>query len=404
MSIESEIRKRFQALGSELNERGRRLFAASEANVLGRGGISAVSRATGISRRAIYVGLNEIGKPPLRGPDGRRRVRRVGGGRRALREIDPALPDLLETLVEPTARGDPGTNLRWVSKSLRHLSAEMTTRGHPISHVTVRDLLREMDYSIQGNSKEIEGIDHPDRDAQFQYINRQVKLALRTHQPAISVDTKKKELIGNFKAVGKEWRPKASPIRVLTHDFMIKKLGKVSPYGIYDIANNIGWVSLGITHDTAEFAVATIRRWWKKLGSRIFEKPKYLLIMADSGGSNGYRVRLWKVELQKLANKIGVPIRVCHFPPGTSKWNKIEHRLFSFISKNWRGRPLISHVVMIKLIASTTTESGLKVRCELDPKVYTKGIKISKKALQSVNLVEGKFHGEWNYTISPGDN
>lgn len=401
MGAESEIRKRFRAVASSLDERGRRIVAASEAKVLGRGGITTVWKATGVSRRAIYVGLRELGRRPPQDQFGNTRIRREGGGRKKIVETDPDLQQILDSLIEPTLKGDPENPIRWVSKSLRILSDALTKRGHPISHVSVRTLLRDMEYSIQGNSKEIEGKNHKDRDAQFHFINRQVSLALRNNSPAISVDTKKKENIGNFKGSGREWRPSGTPRRVLTHDFIIKELGKVSPYGIYDIANNIGWVGLGVTHDTAEFAVATIYRWWKKLGSKMFQDPKQLLIMADSGGSNGYRIRLWKLELQRLSDRIQIPIRVCHFPPGTSKWNKIEHRLFSFISKNWRGQPLISHAVMLNLIAATTTTTGLKVRCELDPRIYPKGIKVPDAEMESLNIKPDDFHGEWNYTIKP---
>jgi hypothetical protein len=360
-----------------------------------------VWRATGVSRRAIYVGLRELGKGPPQDQFGNTRIRRVGGGRKRIIETDPDLEQMLESLIEPTLKGDPENTIRWVSKSLRRLSDELTKRGHPISYVSIRALLRDMEYTIQGNSKEIEGKNHKDRDAQFNFINRQVSLAIRNNNPAISVDTKKKEKIGNFKGSGREWGPSGTPLRVLTHDFIIKKLGKVSPYGIYDIANNIGWVGLGVTHDTAEFAVATIHRWWRKLGSKLYQDPKQLLIMADSGGSNGYRIRLWKLQLQRLSDRIGIPIRVCHFPPGTSKWNKIEHRLFSFISKNWRGQPLISHAVMLNLISSTTTTTGLKVRCELDPRIYPKGIKVPDSDMESLNIIPNEFHGEWNYTIKP---
>lgn len=386
---------------SSLNEKTRRLFAASEAKYLGRGGVSAVSRATGVSRRAIYCGLQELRRKPNFHADGRLRVRRPGAGRKPISETDKTLLADLDALVEPTSKGDPLIRLRWTNKSVRKLSKALSDHGHRVSPMTVHKLLNDLGYSLQGNRKEVEGRQHPDRDGQFRYINEQVTQCIKERSPAISVDTKKKEKIGNFKAPGREWREKRNPVRTLTHDFIIPELGKVNPYGIYDIAHNKGWVSLGIDHDTSSFAVATIHRWWKRMGSKLYEKPKRILITADCGGSNGYRVRLWKVELQKLARKLKLPIQVCHFPPGTSKWNRIEHRLFSFISQNWRGRPLISHAVMLNLIASTTTSTGLKVRCELDPSVYPKGRKVADNELADVNMVSNQFHGEWNYTIHP---
>jgi hypothetical protein len=401
IQIESAIRKRFRAMEHSLDERSRRIVAASEAKSLGRGGVTTVWRATGVSRRAIYVGLRELGKRPELDSFGNIRIRREGGGRKRVIETDSEILPLLKSIIEPTSRGDPEESILWVSKSLRRMSVELAERGHTVSHVTVRNLLRELEYSIQGNSKVIEGKNHPDRDAQFRFINKCVSAYIRGHQPVISVDTKKKENIGNFKGDGSGWRPTGNPHEVLTHDFIIKELGKVNPYGIYDIANNVGWVSLGVTHDTAAFAVATIRRWWKRLGSKTFKGAKHLLITADSGGSNGNRVRLWKVELQRLADELQFPIQVCHYPSGTSKWNRIEHRLFSFISKNWRGRPLISHAVMLNLIAATTTNTGLKVRCELDPVIYPKGIKIADREMKALRILPSKFHGEWNYTVEP---
>jgi hypothetical protein len=401
MHDEVSIRLRFRSMKSALNEKTRRLFAAAEARGLGRGGVTAVSRATGVSRRAIYVGLREIQGKPSFHEDGRLRIRQPGAGRKRIVELDDSIVNDLESLVEPTSKGDPMISLRWTNKSLRNLSKALWSSGHRVSPMSVHNLLNELDYSLQGNRKEVEGKQHPDRDAQFQYINKQVKMCIRAHSPAISVDTKKKEKVGNFTNAGRQRRKKHHPVRTLTHDFIIPRLGKLNPYGIYDIAHNKGWVGLGIDHDTAAFAVATIGRWWRRMGTKIYDQPKRVLITADCGGSNGNRVRLWKVELQKLATKIKIPIQVCHFPPGTSKWNRIEHRLFSFISQNWRGVPLISHAVVLNLIASTTTTTGLKVRCELDPTLYPKGVKVSDDELAKVKIRPAKFHGEWNYTILP---
>jgi Rhodopirellula transposase DDE domain len=401
MYDEAAIRSRFRAIQPSLNEKTRRLFAAAEAKQLGRGGVTAVARATGVSRRAIYAGLSEIRRKPMFHQDGRLRLRQPGAGRKRITDSDESILIDLDALVEPTAKGDPIVSLRWTNKSLKKLAIAMTARGHEVCPMTIHNLLNELGYTLQGNRKEEEGKQHPDRDKQFHYINKQVLACIESGSPAISVDTKKKEKIGNFKAVGKEWRETGNPVRTLTHDFMIPHLGKVNPYGIYDIAHNKGWISLGIDHDTSEFAVATIRRWWMRMGSKQYPKPKRILITADCGGSNGNRVRLWKVELQKLSTRLDLPIQVCHFPPGTSKWNRIEHRLFSFISQNWRGRPLITHAVMLNLIASTTTETGLKVRCELDPKPYAKGIKVPPDQFEMVKIEPASFHGEWNYTILP---
>lgn len=401
MHDESSIRSRFRSLKSSLNEKTRRLFAAAETHGLGRGGVTAVSRATGVSRRAIYAGLKEIKAKPAFHADGRLRQRAPGAGRKRLTDVNQTLMSDLDALIEPTSKGDPIINLRWTSKSLRKLSAALRSRGHTVSPMSVHNLISAMGYSLQGNKKEVEGKQHPDRNRQFNYINAQVNGCITDGSPAISVDTKKKEKVGNFSNSGQEYSKKKSPVRTLTHDFLIPSLGKVNPYGIYDIAHNKGWIGLGIDHDTSSFAVATIGRWWRKLGSKIYLKPKKLLITADCGGSNGNRVRLWKVELQKLSTKLNLPIQVCHFPPGTSKWNRIEHRLFSFISQNWRGKPLISHAVILNLISSTETTTGLKVRCELDPKSYPKGIKVSDEELATVNIQPDKFHGEWNYTIFP---
>ena len=381
-----------------LDERGRRRFAAAEAMAAGRGGIAAVWRATGMARSTIGRALGELraGEDIDAG-----RVRRAGGGRKPMRETDPSLMEDLRSLVEPEARGDPQSPLQWTAKSLRKLSQGLGDLGHTIGRTLVGELLHELGYRLQSNRKTREGSSHPDRDAQFCYINDRVKAALAAGDPAISVDTKKKELVGDFKNAGREWRPSGSPEEVRVHDFVIPELGRAVPYGVYDIAGNAGWVSVGIDHDTAAFAANAIRSWWTLMGRERYPHPRGLLITADGGGSNGSRVRLWKRELQTLADEIGIPITVCHLPPGTSKWNKIEHRLFSFITGNWRGKPLVSHQVIVQLIAATTTKAGLKVRCELDPNSYPAGIKVSDAELQAVNLRRHDFHGEWNYTLSP---
>ncbi len=381
-----------------LDERGRRRFAAAEALTAGRGGISAVSRATGVARSTIGRALQELRSGEE--PDAER-VRRPGGGRKPLMDMDARLLDDLRSLVEPTTRGDPQSPLLWTSKSVRNLADGLRRMGHTIGRTLVGKLLHQLDYSLQGNRKTREGSDHVDRDAQFHYINDRVKEALASGNPAISVDTKKKELVGDFRNAGREWRPKGSPEEVRVHDFVIPELGRAVPYGVYDIAGNTGWVSVGIDHDTAAFATNAIRSWWQLMGRARYPKAKSLLITADGGGSNGSRVRLWKLELQKLADELDVPITVCHLPPGTSKWNKIEHRLFSFITSNWRGKPLVSHQVIVQLIAATTTRTGLKVRCQLDPMTYPAGVKVSDDELAAVNIVRHEFHGEWNYTISP---
>jgi transposase len=398
MTIKHDVRKRFQLLVPALNERTRRLWAAAEAMAMGRGGVSAVARATGVSRRAISCGLLELDDRRALAGD---RVRRPGGGRKRLIDTDPQLLDKLDRLVEPTTRGDPMSPLRWTCKSVRNLADELTARGHPVSYRTVAHLLNDMGYSLQSNRKNSEGADHPDRDRQFRHIARRVRAAQAAGNPVISVDTKKKEQVGNFKNSGREWRPKGDPEQVRVHDFVIKELGKVAPYGIYDLAANRGWVNVGIDHDTAEFAVGSIRWWWKTAGRRAYPNARRLLITADGGGSNGYRVRLWKWELQKLADETGLNICVCHFPTGTSKWNKIEHRLFSFITKNWRGRPLLSHAAIVNLIASTRTAAGLKVTCRLDMRQYPSGVKVSDEQMATICITPDRFHGEWNYTIHP---
>jgi DNA-binding phage protein len=392
------IKKRFESIEPFLDERMRRLLAAAEAAALGRGGITKVSRATGVSRPTIAAGLEELADPSLVDT---KRVRRAGGGRKRTVDKDLTLVQDLESLIEPTTRGDPESPLRWTSKSVRKLARELNGMGHQVSHRLVAELLHELDYSLQANRKTKEGDSHPDRDVQFEHINAQVKTFQAAGQPAISVDTKKKELVGDFKNGGREWQPKGEPEEVRVHDFLIPELGKVAPYGIYDITHNLGWVNVGIDHDTAAFAVESIRRWWYSMGQPLYPEARQLLITADGGGSNGYRLRLWKVELQKLADETGLSITVCHLPPGTSKWNKIEHRLFSYISQNWRGKPLVSYEVIVNLIAATTTTTGLRVHSELDTRLYPKGVKVSDAELAQVNIERDDFHGEWNYTISP---
>jgi Rhodopirellula transposase DDE domain len=400
MVDDTAIRMRYEAVRPVLDERGRRRFAAAEALVAGRGGIATVSRVTGIARSTIGRGLAELrGTSAPEADPGR--VRRRGAGRPALVDSDPTLLEDLLTLVEPSTRGDPMAPLKWTAKSLRKLSAELGGLGHRISPNVVGELLHGLGYSLQANRKTQEGTHHPDRDAQFNYINDQVKAALAAGEPAISVDTKKKELVGDFKNGGREWRPRGRPERVRVHDFVVPELGRASPYGVYDIADNAGWVSVGIDNDTASFAANAIRRWWKTMGRSRHPHATRLLITADSGGSNGARVRLWKRELQTLATKLGIPITVCHLPPGTSKWNRIEHRLFSFITQNWRGKPLVSLQTIVRLIAATTTETGLKVRCEVDPKTYPAGVKVTDREMDAISLQPHLFHGDWNYTIQP---
>ncbi len=364
----------------------------------GRGGVSAVSRATGMARSTIGRALVELRDGAILDDN---RVRRAGGGRKPLTETDASLLDDLRRLVDPATRGDPESPLLWTSKSLRKLAEGLRGIGHAIGHNLVGDLLRKLGYSLQANRKTREGTNHPDRDAQFRYINDRVKAALDAGEPAISVDTKKKELVGDFKNAGREWAPKGSPEEVRVHDFLIPELGRAAPYGVYDIGDNAGWVSVGVDHDTASFAVNAIRRWWLLMGSVRYPHATSLTITADGGGSNGSRVRLWKIELQKLADELGLAITVHHLPPGTSKWNKIEHRLFSFITGNWRGKPLVSHQVIVQLIAATSTKAGLTVRCELDQNTYPAGVKVSDEELNAVEILRHEFHGEWNYTIRP---
>ncbi len=398
------IAKRFSLLSPILNERQLRLYVAAEALAIGRGGITLVSLASGVSRPTITVGCKELselegGKGASSNADGR--VRKSGGGRKRTVELDPTLRSDLEGLIEPVTRGDPGSPLRWTAKSVRNLAEELGNLGHATSHRMVVELLKEMGYSLQANRKALEGNERPDRNAQFENIYRKVKDFQAACQPVISVDMKKKELVGNFKNGGCELRPKGEPEDVRVHDFEIPELGKVAPYGVYDQTRNAGWVNVGADSDTAVFAVESIRRWWKTMGKDAYPKADCLLITADCGGSNGTRLRLWKTELQQFANETGMAISVSHLPPGTSKWNKIEHRLFAYISQNWRGKPLVSHEVIVNLIASTTTRKGLVVRCALDTNRYPKGIKVSDDELQQVKILRQEFHGEWNYTIYP---
>ena len=391
------IRQRWEADGSKRDERGRRLFAASEVRAAGWGGLAAVSSITGLARSTIERGLKDVDAPPLAAGQ----VRREGGGPRPLTERDATLLDDLKRLVEPATLGDPVRPLLWVSKSLDKLAAALAAMGHSISPNSVRKLLTEIGFSRQVNRKADDGSSHPDRNAQFEYINAEVLASQAAGQPVISVDTKKKELVGNYRNAGSDWRPKGDPQRVKVHDFEDKKLGKVAPYGVYDIAADAGWVSVGITHDTAEFAVASIRTWLERVGRARYSKMRELTITADCGGSNGNRLRLWRVELQNLADETGLTIKVRHYPPGASKWNKIEHRLFCRITKNWRGRPLTDRATVIELIAATTTKTGLKVESVLDPKVYEKGIKVSNAEMKRLDVRGDAFHPEWNYSVIP---
>jgi hypothetical protein len=399
MNADDQLTQHFAGIWPHLDEHARRLVAASKAVELGYGGITRVSRACGLSRVTLTKGIEELRATPL--PAGR--IRRVGGGRRALTAHDPGLSPALDALVEPLTRGDPESPLRWTCKSARTLAAELAARRHAVSHTKVAQLLREAGYSLQGNRKTEEGGDHPDRDAQFQHINRTVKRALRAGDPVISVDTKKKELIGNYHNQGRQWRKSRTAQKVNGHDFPAPDVPRAYPYGIYDLGRNRGFVNLGTDHDTSAFAVASIRGWWRAEGRRLYPGAQRLLITADGGGSNGYRLRLWKWELQRLADQTGLTLRVCHFPPGTSKWNKVEHRLFSFISSNWRGEPLRDYETVVGLIAGTTTAQGLKVSCRLDHRKYPVGRKVTDEEYAQVNLKPESFHGEWNYTIRPGN-
>ena len=396
--IVEKIRKKYERLSGVLDERSRRIWASAEAEALGYGGQTIVAKATGLSRMTFYSqnldNSNENNSTPPHP-----RIRKDGGGRKKLTQREPKLLSALEALVEPTTRGDPENPLRWTCLSTRQLAAALEKQGYRIGRQTVAYLLDELGYSLQGNQKTKEGSGHPDRDAQFRYIHDQVESFQRRGQPVVSVDTKKKELVGDFKNGGKEWRPKGDPEPVRVYDFVDKLLGKANPYGVYDPTANEGWVSVGVDHDTAEFAVESLRRWWAHMGCARYPMAKQLLVTADGGGSNGSRVRLWKVALQQLADQTGLDISVCHFPPGTSKWNKIEHRMFSYISMNWRGKPLISHEVIVNLIAATTTRKGLKIEAEIDRNIYTKGIHVPEEELEKLHIERASFHGEWNYTI-----
>jgi len=397
VDADAQLTQYFAGIWPHLDEHARRLVAANKAVELGYGGVSRVSRACGLSRVTLIKGVAELRAVPL--PPGR--IRREGGGRHALTANDPGLVPALNGLVEPTARGDPESPLRWTCKSARTLAEELTARRHPVSHTKVTQLLRKDGYSLQGNRKTEEGEDHPDRDAQFRHINRAVKAALRAGEPVISVDTKKKELVGNYQNQGRQWRKEGMPEKVQVHDFPGPEVPRAYPYGIYDLGRNAGFVNVGTDHDTGAFAVASIRGWWRAEGRRLYPRTDRLLITADGGGSNGWRLRLWKWELQRLADQTGLALMVCHFPPGTSKWNKVEHRLFSFISSNWRGEPLRDYETVVRLIAGTTTAKGLKVTCRLDHRKYPVGRKITNEEFAQINLKPDKFHGEWNYTILP---
>jgi hypothetical protein len=395
------IRRKYRSLNVEMDERRRRQWAAAEARELGWGGVTAVAEATGLSRTTITAGLRELALPAKKRAVEGIRIRRVGGGRKALTAVDSDLLTALESLIEPTTRGDPESPLRWTCKSIRRLAEELTRQHHRVSPNSVAALLRRAGYSLQANRKTREGASHPDRNAQFEYINRLVQSFLNRGHPAISVDTKKKELIGDFKNAGREWHSQGQPEDVRVHDFIDRQKGKVIPYGVYDILNNQGWVNVGIDHDTAQFAVNSIRRWWQRMGHRRFPRATELLITADGGGSNSPRSRLWRLSLQELADELSMKLHLCHFPPGTSKWNKIEHRLFSFITQNWRGRPLVSRQAVVNLIASTTTRTGLIVRAAIDTQRYDTAVKVSDDELARLLLAPDRFHGDWNYTISP---
>ena len=393
------IQTKYRGLSPFLNERTRRYWTATEARALGRGGITLVSHAVKIDRKTIRTGISELKCQEATAPPDR--IRKSGAGRKKLTEKDPELIERLDALIEPTTRGDPESPLRWILSSTKTIARTLTNLGHAVSQRTVCALLHEQQYSLQSNRKTEEGSDHPDRDQQFRFINESAKEMQTKNQPVISVDTKKKELIGNFKNNGKEYRKKGKPRTVNTHDFPDPELGKVAPYGVYDVSKNEGWVNVGITHDTASFAIESIRRWWNHMGRERYPKADELMITADCGGSNANRSKLWKVELQNLADELSMIIHVRHFPPGTSKWNKIEHRLFSFISSNWRGKPLIDRATVVNLIANTKTKTGLTVQAVLDENVYETGRKISKKELEAVNLIQESFHGEWNYRVEP---
>jgi hypothetical protein len=399
VSTEAEIRLKYLALSPVLDERLRRLWAGSEAEAYGTGGIAVVERATGMSRTTIRAGRDELRAGVS--PEDVVAVRKEGAGRPRLEEQDPELAVALESLVDPVTRGDPMSPLRWTSKSTRKLAEELTDQGHRVSPQKVGQMLHELGYSLQATSKKVEGAQHPDRNAQFEFINDRVDGYHASGSPVISVDTKKKELVGDFRNAGREWQPEGEPVPVRVHDFIDPELGKAIPYGVYDLAKNVGWVSVGIDHDTPEFAVESIASWWRYMGRKAYPDATQLLITADGGGSNGYRSRLWKAELQRLADRTGLIIGVSHFPPGTSKWNKIEHRLFCHITENWRGRPLVDHETIVQLIGATRTSAGLQVKAKLDERLYETGIKVSDTEMEQLRLVEDRFHGEWNYTIFP---
>lgn len=393
---DKQLRLKLSSVLPLLNERQRRVFIASEAKAYGWGGVKRLSEITGVSRQTIYAGLKELESPPK----DLSRIRKVGGGRTKILDKQPDIIKALEELISADTRGDPENLLKWTCKSVRNLSKRLSQKGFKISHQSVANILHELDYSLQANRKTSEGKkEHPDRDKQFEYINKKAKSFLKKGFPVISVDTKKKELVGNYKNSGVEWGKKKKPIKVLTHDFPDPKVPKAIPYGVYDIGDNKGWVNVGISADTSEFAVESIRQWWKRMGKRRYSKANQLLICADSGGSNGYRLHLWKYELQKFCDREGIRVTVCHFPPGTSKWNKIEHRLFSYISMNWRGRPLTDYKTIVSLIASTKTKKGLRVKVRLDKRKYIKGKRVQKSELEKLNMKRHTFHGEWNYTI-----
>jgi len=393
------LSRKFEALACVLDERTRRLVAAAEASAIGHGGVTLVAAASGLSRGTVMRGIAELRTAPR--PERSQPIRRKGAGRKRTVDQDATLKRDLEALVEPVTPGHPETPLRWTCKSVRQLAAELRRMGHQTSHRMVAELLHQMDYSLQANRKTLEGSSHPDRDAQFHHISDKIREFQAAHQPVISVDTKKKERVGEFRNNGRELRPKGDPEPVRVHDFLIPELGRAAPYGVYDVTRNAGWVSVGMDHDTAAFAAQSVRRWWESMGSDTYPKAARLLIAADSGESNGAGVRVWKLELQKLADETGLEISICHLPPGTSKWNRIEHRLFSFISQNWRGKPLVSHQVIVNLIAATTTKTGLRVRAEIDPATYPKGVKVSDQDAASIRMERDAFHGEWNYVILP---
>lgn len=398
METDSAFKTIFDKLSPHLNERQKRLLVAIEAESYGRGGVTLVSQLTGMSRSTINIGRRELNEGVVFSTN---RIRREGAGRKRIQECDPGLESDLDRLVEPNSRGDPESPLRWTSLSTRNLAKALQDKGHRVSHSTVAMLLEKVGYSLQGAKKTEEGQSHEDRNEQFEFINEYVKIFQEYGQPIISIDCKKKENIGNFKNNGRDWRPKGNPLKVRDHDFIDKDLGKAIPFGVYDLTTNSGWVNIGIDHETSEFAVESIRRWWKTMGQERYPKADCLLITADSGGSNGYRRKAWKVELQKFSNETGLIIFVCHFPPGTSKWNKIEHRLFSAITKNWRSRPLISMETIVNLIGNTKTASGLNVQCEVDTNLYATGVKISEAQMAQLCIYQNNFHGEWNYCISP---